>query len=806
MGTYDLTLTSPTFVASTMGQAISNCYGSTSASPTPTSGFWGMVCRFNILNITAGPKMLGGQTKVGWWAMNANGTIQCNYGFTAEATVITPAGTRYDDGVDHEAKVVFNASGATILIDGVVKANNVKTFDAAGPGTPVGAFFVGNFTGDAGYTWPGTIDQFAVYSGTLSSAAYTPSASPIPTNDTGLVALWNFNGNGLDTAGATAPAATAITLSGPTSGLVSTASTNFTIGANGTLSSTITVTPSDGGAGGTFTPTSVQISSATATATFTYAPSATAGAKSITVTNNGGLSNPAAWTYTATSGAATVSSVTVAPSAPTVNGGATQQFTATVNGTNSPSQAVTWAVTSGVGAVNSSSGLYTAPAATGSAQSATITATSTADNTKSGSATVTIPAAAGNNALVTANIKFSPGNWDLGTNTAKTISPGAYYEMIVPGDSLTFQYDMTNMGALVPELEVTIDGVVTVQSLAASMPQTMPTNTADWGAHGGHVVRVVVKSRTETQNIWGTPLSLTGIIIDAGKSLIKPASRALKGMVMGDSIPGGYWCLKPHGTPDIASHHAALTWAFAYRDLLGAEIGIAAYSATGWNTAGVANVPSFANTYDKLYAGVNRVWPQDLDFIEIALGTNDGTTDLSAMQITIVNAILAATPAKTKIFLTCAFNGWQAATLPNVVAGCSTPSRVIFINATGMFRTANSNDSVHPYGNEHMTWIAPQKVAIIKPIISGSTATGTGSGTFQTDAMLSSGTLRTNQACQWTWFSGGVIGSVIGTPTYGSGTTSSAAKLTATGLPSGPGYILVRFADGGRFYQEGTVA
>jgi len=92
--------------------------------------------------------------------------------------------------------------------------------------------------------------------------------------------------------------ATAVTMTGPTSGAVGVASTNFTIGANGTITGTRVVTPSDGGGGGTFTPSTVSISAATPTATFTYTP-ASAGAKTISVTNDGGLTNPANITYTA---------------------------------------------------------------------------------------------------------------------------------------------------------------------------------------------------------------------------------------------------------------------------------------------------------------------------------------------------------------------------------------------------------------------------------------------------------------------------------------------------------------------------
>lgn len=103
---------------------------------------------------------------------------------------------------------------------------------------------------------------------------------------------------------AAAAAATAITLTNasPNSGPVGVASNNFTVGANGAISGTVVVTPSDGGAGGAFTPTSVSISSGSPTGTFTYTPTTPTGGKTISVTNDGGLSNPSSVTYTATDG------------------------------------------------------------------------------------------------------------------------------------------------------------------------------------------------------------------------------------------------------------------------------------------------------------------------------------------------------------------------------------------------------------------------------------------------------------------------------------------------------------------------
>lgn len=100
------------------------------------------------------------------------------------------------------------------------------------------------------------------------------------------------------------------------------------------------------------------------------------------------------------SGASTVTMVSVTPGTAT----GSQQFTATVVGTNSPRQAVTWATN--LGSI-SNTGYFTAPAATAAQQTATITATSVQDGTKSGTATSTIAAAA--SSTVT-SVNVSPSN------------------------------------------------------------------------------------------------------------------------------------------------------------------------------------------------------------------------------------------------------------------------------------------------------------------------------------------------------------------------------------------------------------
>jgi hypothetical protein len=108
---------------------------------------------------------------------------------------------------------------------------------------------------------------------------------------------------GVGVSGASTGAISAITMTGPTSGTVSVASTAFTISANGPVGTSIVVTMSDAANGGTFknsggtTITTVTLTTGSPSQTFTYTP-ATTGAKTISVTSNPVLTYPASITYT----------------------------------------------------------------------------------------------------------------------------------------------------------------------------------------------------------------------------------------------------------------------------------------------------------------------------------------------------------------------------------------------------------------------------------------------------------------------------------------------------------------------------
>jgi hypothetical protein len=122
---------------------------------------------------------------------------------------------------------------------------------------------------------------------------FTPSGSGVysigATNNKGLIDSQELNYTSY---------ATLYTLSGPSSGDIHVASTNFTVAlpTSGVIVGSITVTPNDGGDGGTFTPTSVVLTSAAPSKTFTYTPNSV-GSKTISTTNSGTLTNPTPLSY-----------------------------------------------------------------------------------------------------------------------------------------------------------------------------------------------------------------------------------------------------------------------------------------------------------------------------------------------------------------------------------------------------------------------------------------------------------------------------------------------------------------------------
>ncbi len=151
-------------------------------------------------------------------------------------------------------------------------------------------------------------------------------------------------------------------------------------------STTISATTTGGSGSVSWTSSNSNVAQLSASTGFSVSVTGKAsGTATITASYSG---KTATCTVTVSGVAPTVTSVTVSPSSFTLDlsGTATKQLSATVNGTNNPSQGVTWASSNTAVATVSANGLVTAVAK----GSATITATSTYDTTKSGQCAITV--------------------------------------------------------------------------------------------------------------------------------------------------------------------------------------------------------------------------------------------------------------------------------------------------------------------------------------------------------------------------------------------------------------------------------
>lgn len=180
------------------------------------------------------------------------------------------------------------------------------------------------------------------------------------------------------------PTVTGVTVSPADAAVQKGGTLAFSAAVNGSSSQGVTWSVAGGGAGTTISDTGV----------LTVAAGETAAALTVKATSTANSTKSGTATVAVTASAppaATVTGVTVTPSAKTVQQGGTQQFSAVVDGANSPAQTVTWKVAgkTSSGTTISDAGLLTV-GADETAATLTVTAASTADSTKSGTAIVSV--------------------------------------------------------------------------------------------------------------------------------------------------------------------------------------------------------------------------------------------------------------------------------------------------------------------------------------------------------------------------------------------------------------------------------
>lgn len=231
--------------------------------------------------------------------------------------------------------------GAPTYVSGQTFTPQVNVNSAAGRQVAVGMILPSGYTTTAGGS---AVERYEIdYPSSFSTRIYDEGAvSSVLNVDAAASGLsftpgWVCFGWDLQP---TVTAAENVTLTGPSSGNVASASTAFTVGVDGSPTGTITVTPNDGGAGGSFSPSSVNITSVSLTATFTYTPTTT-GARTIALTNNGGLGD-ASLSYTAN---AIAPAIVTSPANQSVVTGQQATFSASFSGIPTPT--IKWQLDAG---------------------------------------------------------------------------------------------------------------------------------------------------------------------------------------------------------------------------------------------------------------------------------------------------------------------------------------------------------------------------------------------------------------------------------------------------------------------------
>lgn len=322
-----------------------------------------------------------------------------------------------------------------------------------------------------------------------------------------------------------------------------------------------------------------------------------------------------------------------------------------------------------------------------------------------------------------ANLIYSPYTWLVSGGVAKTINSGAYLRVAFTGTPATLAatFDVTNQPAAKSRVGFRVDGGSWQDfDIAASLSLTLPTGNT-WGSH---TVEMIVIATTEGANRWAAPQNtavvFTGLTADVAVATRPIRTRGVFGLAVGDSITEGVRTLNATSPTDPFRNDSRKAWSHPLGELLGAEIGVVGFGATGIAGGGSGGVPAFQSSAPYLWSGQARdlVSPRKPDFIAAHIGTNDsGATDAAVTAGTtgLLNYWIGATTAPIIVF-----PGWlqtKAAAILAGIAACSDPSRVTYVDTTGWWNSADSSDGLHPYGYINTTQLAPRAADAIRPLI-----------------------------------------------------------------------------------------
>ena len=328
-----------------------------------------------------------------------------------------------------------------------------------------------------------------------------------------------------------------------------------------------------------------------------------------------------------------------------------------------------------------------------------------------------------------AALLYTPYTWTVQPAAAATANPGAGLRTLFTGSTCILNFDVTTMVSPASQIWWRIDnGPWTQATLAATIACTVPPITAGNADVPYHLLEVVVKSMTETQNRWNpgasTRVIFTGLALAAGAAVAPPLAAPLSLLIYGDSITEGVRTLGEAAANDTDRNDSSLGWAHRLGGLLGAETGIVGFGAQGLSTGGSGNVPPLGAAWNLLYANTPRSFTPMPDLIILNIGTNDGTANTIAAMTSLLDALIQTCPT-TPIAILRPFNGNQAANLQTAIAACANPTRCHYTATAEFFSPAYGADTIalHPAGPNNTARIAPQIATALRPLLAGTTTT-----------------------------------------------------------------------------------
>lgn len=310
------------------------------------------------------------------------------------------------------------------------------------------------------------------------------------------------------------------------------------------------------------------------------------------------------------------------------------------------------------------------------------------------------------------NLLYSPYTWKIGATRATTTCGGAYVKASIQGSpaDLTLLLDYNGLSATKGRIWHRTDDGPWIRTWIGAGTSINLTLNSSWPVH---MVEIMLTVRGGDGDTWTAPpngaFNFAGFSSTSTITSRKVWPRPMKGFALGDSLAQG---ILTTNTTD--GNDARFAWAYPLTDALGAEIGVRGFGGVGLTKAGDGLVPKFGTIWNQLWDGEPADFSSAPDFIVTMPGTNDSAaTDalVTSETVTLLNAMLAATPATTGIVVARNLKGTKASAIQAGIAACSTPSRVYWLDTTGWWVAADSSDNTHPFGYVNINEVTPRMAA-----------------------------------------------------------------------------------------------